>query len=80
MKNSLLLFPASLMSVKNERFSTGTGKGHLSLCFRSTASVVEQILMRIMMIMREIIMSIDLNGDAPPFYQATEMRIRNPLT
>lgn len=33
-----------------------------------------------MMIMRKIIMSIDLNGDAPLFYQATEMRIRNPLT
>lgn len=56
------------------------GEGHLCLCFCSTASVVEQILMRIMMIMRKIIMNIDLNGDAPLFYQATEMRIRNPLT
>lgn len=56
------------------------GEGHLCLCFCSTAIVVEQILMRIMMIMRKIIMNIDLNGDAPLFYQATEMRIRNPLT
>lgn len=56
------------------------GKGHLCLRFCSTASVVEQILMRVMMIMRKIIMSIDLDGDAPLFYQATEMRIRNPLT
>lgn len=45
-----------------------------------TASVVEQALTRIMMIMRKIIMSTDLDGDAPPFYQATEIRIRNPQT
>jgi len=56
------------------------GKGHLYLRFGSTVSVVQQILMRIMMIMRKIIMSIDLNGDAPPFYQATEIRSRSPLT
>lgn len=58
----------------------GTGQGHLCLRFHSTASVVEQILMRIMMIMKKIIMSIDLDGDAPLSYQATKMRIRNPLT